>query len=101
MTSSENTTSSHNPTSSATEIKDDWQIVTGEDGQLSEHFEKPKTPGTEREEDASKLPTEKSAVDDKSDVKDAKWAAIQPQRGGAYPDREAKAPSYPSFTGNW
>ena len=41
------------------------------------------------------------SAEEKRELAKAKWEGMQPQRGGVYPDREVKTPSYPQFTGNW
>jgi hypothetical protein len=45
--------------------------------------------------------SENSDAEEKRALAKIKWDGMQPQRGGVYPDREVKTPSYPQFTGNW
>ncbi|CCT74703.1 uncharacterized protein FFB20_02286 [Fusarium fujikuroi] len=80
------------------DIEDEWQIVDKEDTQ-------PDGLGKdEKKELVQEKPSdnsEKSLAEEKRELAKARWEGMQPQRGGVYPDREVKTPSYPQFTGNW
>ncbi|KAF5721623.1 beta-galactosidase [Fusarium globosum] len=79
-------------------IEDEWQIVDKEDTQpdgLGKDEKKELV--QEKPSDSS----EKSLAEEKRELAKARWEGMQPQRGGVYPDREVKTPSYPQFTGNW
>ncbi|KAI8400147.1 hypothetical protein FOFC_18970, partial [Fusarium oxysporum] len=79
------------------DTEDEWQIVSKEDTQ-------PDGSGKDENKEVIQEKTsnnsERSAVEEKRELAKAKWESMQPQRGGVYPDREVKTPSYPQFTGN-
>ncbi|PNP81057.1 hypothetical protein FNYG_05524 [Fusarium nygamai] len=80
------------------DTEDEWQIVDKEDTQpFGGVNDEKKEVIQEKSSDSS----EKSAAEEKSELAKARWEVMQPQRGGVYPDREVKVPSYPQFTGNW
>jgi hypothetical protein len=80
------------------DTEDEWQIVDKEDTQpVGVGKDEKKEVTQEKSSDNS----EKSAAEEKRELAKAKWEGMQPQRGGVYPDREVKVPSYPQFAGNW
>ncbi|KAI7763843.1 hypothetical protein LZL87_006225 [Fusarium oxysporum] len=80
------------------DTEDEWQIVSKEDTQPDD-LEKDENKEITQEKDSDN--SDKSAAEEKRELAKAKWEGMQPQRGGVYPDREVKTPSYPQFTGNW
>ncbi|KAF5609276.1 beta-galactosidase [Fusarium subglutinans] len=80
------------------DTEDEWQIISKEDTQPDDLVkDENKEVAQEKKSDNS----EKSPAEEKRELAKAKWEGMQPQRGGVYPDREVKTPSYPQFTGNW
>ncbi|KAF5557457.1 beta-galactosidase [Fusarium mexicanum] len=78
--------------------EDEWQIVSKEDaGPDDLKKDENKEVNQEKTSDSP----EKSPAEEKRELAKARWEGMQPQRGGVYPDREVKTPSYPQFTGNW
>ncbi|EWG49049.1 hypothetical protein FVEG_16395 [Fusarium verticillioides 7600] len=75
--------------------EDEWQIVDKEDTQPVGVVNE------EKKEVIQEKIYEKSAAEEKRELAKARWEGMQPQRGGVYPNREVKVPSYPQFTGNW
>ncbi|KAL9562411.1 hypothetical protein ACKAV7_013494 [Fusarium commune] len=80
------------------DTEDEWQIVSKEDTQPDD-LEKDENKEITQEKNSDN--SDKSAAEEKRELAKAKWEGMQPQRGGVYPDREVKTPSYPQFTGNW
>ncbi|KAF5022638.1 hypothetical protein F66182_5314 [Fusarium sp. NRRL 66182] len=86
------------------DIEDDWQLLTKEDIQTpdQEKMEPPMDRDTEKQSmHDEEIVMEAPPSDKKSEPADAKWEGMQPQKGGVYPHRDVKVPSYPRFTGNW
>ncbi|KAF5651934.1 beta-galactosidase [Fusarium sp. NRRL 25303] len=86
-----------NPASNP-DIEDEWQIVDKEDTQPDGLGKDEKK---ELIQEKASDNSEKSPAEEKRELAKARWEGMQPQRGGVYPDREVKTPSYPQFTGNW
>ncbi|KAF4450435.1 hypothetical protein F53441_6434 [Fusarium austroafricanum] len=96
----EKTAEIQGPQTTATkpETDDDWHIVTKEETQPSEKQEKA---GLNDEKTVEKSEEEKIAEEKKAKAKE-KWEGAGPQqRGGVYPHRDVRVPSYSDFTGDW